>query len=101
MGSIQNSMSTLDSLRCLAMAKTVDEARKELDKEYLQFREQLGHIHVALDAVNDAGPTDDVYGLLEKLEDVVHKVRTGGVFGAGAKGHREAREDWLRAQGGR
>lgn len=82
------------------MAKTLEEARKELEKEYLQFREQLGHIHVALDAVNDAGPTDDVHGLLEKLQDVVKEVRTGGVFGSGAKGHREAREAWLKLQTG-
>ena len=83
------------------MAKSVEDARKELDKEFHQFHEQLGHIAVALSDVEKAGPTDDVYGLLEKLEDTVHKVRTGGLFGAGAKGHRAAREDWLKAQGSR
>jgi hypothetical protein len=81
------------------MAKTVEEARKELDKEFHQFREELGHIVVALEDVQNAGATDDLSALLETLEDTVKKVRTGGVFGSGAKGHRAARKDWLEAQG--
>jgi hypothetical protein len=81
------------------MAKTVEEARKELDKEFRQFREELGHIVVALEDVQNAGPTDDISELLSKLEDIVKKVRTGGLFGSGANGHRAARKDWLAAQG--
>lgn len=81
------------------MAKSLDEARAELDKEYRQFREQLGRILVAVDEVNRAGATDDVVALLEKLEDTVKDVRTGGVLGSGANGHRAARHDWLRASG--
>lgn len=83
------------------MAKSLDEARAELDKEFRQFREQLGHITTALEDVQNAAATDDVYGLLERLEDTVKRVRTGGFVGSGAKGHREAREEWLSAQGKR
>ncbi len=81
------------------MAKSLEDARAELDKEYRQFREQLGRILVAVDEVNRAAATDDISQLLEKLEDTVKDVRTGGVLGSGAKGHRAAREDWLRAGG--
>ncbi|MEZ5262943.1 MAG: hypothetical protein AB7W59_21880 [Acidimicrobiia bacterium] len=82
------------------MAKSLDDARQELDKEYRQFREQWGRVHVAMSDVDRAGPTDDIHALLEKLEDVVKDVRTGGVWGSGAKGHRAARQDWLDAGGG-
>ena len=75
-------------------------ARDEMDKEYRQFREHLGQILESVDRVQRAGVTDDVYGTLEHLEDVVHKARTGGLLGSGAKGHRAAREDWLKAGGG-
>lgn len=81
------------------MAKSLEDAREELDKEFRQFREGLGRIHVALADVDRAEATDDVYGLLETLEKIVHDVRTGGVMGSGAKGHRAAREDWLEAGG--
>lgn len=81
------------------MARSVDDARHELDQEYRQLREALGKIHVAVADLDRAGPTDDIYGLLEALEDVVKEARTGGVIGSGAKGHRAAREDWLKAGG--
>ena len=32
-----------------------------------------------------AGPEDDVYALLEKLEEVVKEVRTGGLIGGGPR----------------
>ncbi len=81
------------------MARSVQDARKELDQEFRQFQEGLGAIHVALGEVARATATDDVYQLLERLEDVVKDVRTGGALGSGAKGHREAREKWLKAGG--
>ena len=74
--------------------------RKEMDEEFAQFREHLGQILEAVDSVDKAGPTDDVSSLLERLEDTVHQVRTGGILGSGAKGHREAREHWLKSRGG-
>jgi hypothetical protein len=77
----------------------LDRARAEMEQEYGQFREHLGPILEALDRVSRAGVTDDVYGLLEHLEDVVHNARTGGVLGSGAKGHRAARADWIKAGG--
>ena len=74
-------------------------AQREMEQEYRQFREHLGEILEAVDQVSRATVTDDVYGLLERLEDKVHKARTGGLLGSGAKGHREAREDWLKLGG--
>ncbi len=82
------------------MSDDLDKAQREMEQEYQQFREHLGQILEAVDQVSRAGATDDVYGLLERLEDTVHKARTGGLLGSGAKGHREAREDWLKLSGG-
>jgi hypothetical protein len=83
-----------------AMTSPLEDARKELDHEFAQFRNKgLGRIHEAVDRVVAAGPTDDVFALLKHLEDVVEDLRTGGVVGSGAKGHREAREHWLEAGG--
>ena len=83
------------------MTENLADARKELDHEFQQFREHLGSIHEVMDRVDTAGPEDDVYALLEELEDAVHKVRTGGLLGSGAKGHREARENFLKLKSGR
>jgi len=77
----------------------MEDARKELDNEFQQFRDSLGKIYEQLEKVSKAGPTDDVTGMLKDLEDVVGKVRTGGLVGSGAKGHREAREKYLKLQG--
>jgi hypothetical protein len=82
------------------MTTPLEKARGELEQEYSQFRNKgLGRIHEAFDRVIAAQSTDDVYGLLSALQDTVADVRTGGVIGSGAKGHREAREDWLKAGG--
>lgn len=81
------------------MANDIEEARKELDKEFSQFRDNLGKIYEKLERVSQAGPADDISELLKDLEDTVGKVRTGGLLGSGAKGHRAAREKWLELQG--
>jgi len=83
------------------MTESLADARKELDDEFDQFRKDLSSIHQRLDRLDAAGPEDDVYGLLEELEDTVHKVRTGGLLGHGAKGHRDARERFLELKSGR
>lgn len=74
----------------------IDKARAEVDKEFEQFRDQYGRVLEAVQRVSDAGPLDDVHDLLERLEDTVRDVRTGGVLGSGAKGHREALEKYER-----
>ena len=76
------------------MAEGLEEARRKLDDEYGQVRRHLDRIHAALDRVDAAGPEDDLYDLLKDLEDVVKEVRTGGVVGSGAKGHRRALENY-------
>jgi hypothetical protein len=77
------------------MADDLDEARRELDKEFADVRKDLRRIHDAVNDVEAAGPEDDVSELLERLEDVVKEVRTGGLLGGGAKGHKAAREAYL------
>jgi hypothetical protein len=80
------------------MAMDINEARKKLDDEYGQVRRKLDKIQDALDDVTKAGPEDDISGLLEKLEAVVKAVRTGGVVGSGAHGHRRALDDFNEAR---
>jgi hypothetical protein len=83
------------------MAKdNVEEARLELEKEYEQFRKEFGRVLEAVQRVSDAGPMDDVHGLLDRLQQVVQEVRTGGIMGSGAKGHREALEKYRELAGG-
>ena len=74
---------------------SLEEARKRLDDEFGQVRRKLDDIREALDAVEAAGPEDDLHGLLEKLESTVKEVRDGGVVGSGANGHRRARKEYL------
>jgi hypothetical protein len=72
------------------VADGLEDARRKLDDEYGQVRRHLDKIHSAMDRVDAAGPEDDLYELLKDLEDVVKEVRTGGLIGSGAKGHRKA-----------
>lgn len=76
------------------MAEGLEEARRKLDDEYGQVRRNLDKVHAALDRVDAAGPEDDLFTLLQDLEDVVKEVRNGGVVGSGAKGHRRALENY-------
>ena len=80
------------------MAEGLEEARRKLDDEYGQVRRHLDKIHSAVDRLDAAGPEDDLYDLLKDLEDVVKEVRTGGVVGSGAKGHRKALENYRERQ---
>lgn len=70
------------------------EALDKVNKEFTKVSEAIAEIHVAFHAVKDAGPTDDLYGLLDELEDTVKKARKGGLMGSGAKGHRKALEEY-------
>ena len=76
------------------MAEGLEEARRKLDDEYGQVRRHLDKVHAALDRVDAAGPEDDLYALLKDLEEIVKEVRTGGLIGSGAKGHRKALENY-------
>jgi hypothetical protein len=82
------------------MPNDLEAARKKLDDEFGQLRRHLDKIHDALDKVERAGPEDDVSGLLKDLEDVVKEVRTGGLVGSGANGHKRARDDYLELKQG-
>jgi hypothetical protein len=76
------------------VAEGLEEARRKLDDEYGQVRRHLDRIHAAMDRVDASGPEDDIYELLKDLEDMVKEVRTGGVVGSGAKGHKKALENY-------
>ncbi len=78
--------------------QNLEEARKELEKEYAQVREHFGEIEQAMQAVMKAGPEDDLSKMLETLEDRVHKARTGGVLRSGANGHAKALKEYLDAK---
>lgn len=82
------------------MSGQLEDARRKLDDEYGQVRRHLEKIHKALEKVERAGPEDDVYEALKDLEDVVKEVRTGGLVGSGAKGHRRALDDYRKAKQG-
>jgi len=79
--------------------KDLQDARKDLDKEFEQFRKHLDKIRMKLDYISAAGPEDDLYKMLDDLEDEVKHARTGGMLGAGAKGHRKAREKYMEVRG--
>ncbi|MDQ6727048.1 MAG: hypothetical protein M3066_12905 [Actinomycetota bacterium] len=81
------------------MDDTLEEARRKLDDEYGQVRRHLDRIHKAMGRVDASGAEDDVYELLKDLEDVVKEVRTGGVVGTGARGHRRALENYRDRKG--
>lgn len=76
------------------MSDELQDAREKLDKEFAQVREALGEVHVAFDAVTDAGPEDDLHDLLKNLEEAAKKARDGGLMGSGANGHRRALEKY-------
>lgn len=75
----------------------VEKAREKLEKEYASVQESLGEVHVAFDAVRNAGPTDDITGLLDELEKTVKNARTGGMVGSGANSHKRALEKYEEA----
>ena len=72
------------------MSEELQKVQDKINKEFKKVSESVADIHVAFHAVKDAGPMDDLYGLLDDLEDRVKKARTGGLTGSGAKGHRKA-----------
>jgi len=78
---------------------SLEEARRKLDDEYGQVRRHLDRIHKAMDRVDAAGPEDALYELLKDLEDMVKEVRTGGIVGTGARGHRRALENYRERKG--
>ena len=76
------------------MSDPKQKALEKVNKEFKKVSESIADIHVSFRALKDAGPTDDLYELLDQLEDRVHKARTGGLTGSGAKGHRKALDDY-------
>jgi hypothetical protein len=80
------------------MADDLENAKKRLDDEYGQTRRRFDEIHDAMDSVAHAQPEEDLYERLLNLEKKVHKVRTGGWFRPGARGHRRALKKYQAAK---
>jgi hypothetical protein len=80
-------------------ADNLEEARRRLEDEFGQVRRHLDRIWEAMREVERAGPEDDLYELLGRLEDRVKEVRTGGVVGSGAHGHKRALERFRELSG--
>lgn len=80
------------------MADALEHAKKRLDDEYGQTTRRFDEIHDRMDTVANAKPEDDLYGRLKDLEKRVRKVRTGGLFRPGARGHRRALKKYKKAQ---
>ena len=82
------------------MAETdLDKARRRLDKEFQDVRRYLDDVRNAFADVERAGPEDDLYDLLGKLEKAVHEAQTGGFIGSGAHGHRRALQEYRKLKG--
>ena len=80
------------------MSNDLEDTRKELDKEFEQFRKRIGKLNEKLATLEKLGPTDDIYDEFSEFEDIVKEVRTGGMIGSGLKGHREAREKYMESR---
>ncbi|MDH3498813.1 MAG: hypothetical protein OEM97_01705 [Acidimicrobiia bacterium] len=72
----------------------VSKAREKVEKEFGDIQKNLTAVRSVLHDLTSAGPFDDVYELLDRLESTAKKVRKGGAFGSGAKGHRKALEEY-------
>jgi len=77
------------------MSDELAEARQELENEYEEVRESLGDVHVAYQAVTNAGPEDNLHDLLRDLEKAAKEARDGGIVGSGANDHRRALNNYL------
>lgn len=56
------------------MATSIEEAREELEAEYRKVREDLEEVRMAMIAVDQAGPEDDLYDRLDALEKAAGNV---------------------------
>lgn len=71
-------------------ADPIAKAREKVEKEFVDVQKDIAKVHSAFHDVKNAGPYDDLYGLLDVLADSAKKARSGGAFGSGAKSHRKA-----------
>ena len=76
-------------------AQELAKARKKLEDEYAEVRESLGDVHVAYEAVTQAGAEDNLHDLLKALEKAAKEARDGGIVGSGANDHRRALKKYL------
>ena len=83
----------------MATQDEIDEARRELEVQHAKVMEDLGDVWVAVEAVRNSEPTDNLHDLLAEVEKVVQKARDGGLLGSGANAHRRALGDWQKLTG--
>jgi hypothetical protein len=77
----------------------IKEAFDNVKEEYEEFRTHWGKVLEAISDVDQCKPGDDMGKMMEKLEETVHQVRTGGVFGSGVNGYTRALENWKEVSG--
>lgn len=61
---------------------------KKLDKEYSKIRSQFEDVRQAFKYAEEATSREDLHFRLLQLEKTTKRVRSGGIFGRGAKTHR-------------
>ncbi len=92
----------VNQVLCRPMADDpIKDAFDKVKEEYEEFRNHWGKVLEAISEVDQCKPGDDMATMMEKLEDTVHKVRTGGVFGSGVNGYTRALEDWKELSNGK
>ncbi len=77
----------------------IEAARAKLEAEHAEVMESLGEVWVAVEAVRNSEPTDNVHDLLKALEDATKEARDGGIIGSGANDHRRALKKFLELTG--
>lgn len=76
-------------------AQELAKARKKLEGEFAEVRKSLGDVHIAYEAVTQAGPEDNLHDLLKALEKAAKEARDGGIIGSGANDHRRALKKYI------
>ena len=77
----------------------IEAARQKLEAEHAEVMESLGNVWVAVEAVRNSEPTDNVHDLLKALEDATKEARDGGIVGSGSNDHRRALKKYLELTG--
>lgn len=76
-------------------AQDTAKARQKLEKEFDEVKRSLGDLHNAYQAVNQAGPEDNLHDLLKTVEKAAKEARDGGLIGSGANDHRRALKKYV------
>jgi len=76
-------------------AQATAKARQKLQEEFDEAKNSFGDLHNAYQAVNAAGPEDNIHDLLKTLEKAAKDARDGGILGSGVNDHRRALKKFI------